>query len=106
MGYRRSRDRIAASQAWEHFCQRNEPALSGAALPPVVTAAIDNWDSFLRHGLVPGHPTAFTIDHMTPAQYELLITLVFSYFDAGYEFFTPTALRPEDQDTLRARYGR
>jgi hypothetical protein len=31
--------------------------------------------------------------------------LVGNYFQAGYEFFTPLALKPEDQAALRARFA-
>jgi hypothetical protein len=33
-----------------------------------------------------------------------LTELVGNYFHAGYEFYTPLALKPDDQAALRARF--
>ena len=43
---------------------------------------------------------------LTPLQYESLKELVGNYFHAGYEFDTPSALKPDDQAALRARFGK
>jgi hypothetical protein len=36
----------------------------------------------------------------------VFVDLVESYFLAGYEYFTPTPLRLEDQSRLTSRFGR
>ena len=45
------------------------------------------------------------IDQLTQSQYESLVELVGNYFHAGYEFYTPLALKPDDQAALRARFA-
>jgi hypothetical protein len=43
---------------------------------------------------------------LTGDQYALFVDLVESYFVAGYEYFTPMALKIEDQGHLESRFGR
>ena len=104
MGFHRSPDRIEAAGRWQRFVERNAHVIAAAGLPPAVTTGIDNWDDFLMHGSLAGDPVGFDVGVMTPEQYASLITLATSYFSAGYEFFAPAALRPENQERLRARF--
>ena len=105
MGHNRSRSRIAAVAAWDHFIRRNAHAVMEAALPPVALGTVDQWESILIHGFIPGDRNAYVVDQLTPDQYKALAGLAASYFDAGYEYFNPTGLRSEDQDALASRYG-
>ena len=57
------------------------------------------------HGCVASDPGAFSIEQLTPLQYESLKELVGNYFHAGYEFYVPLALKPDDQAALRARFA-
>jgi hypothetical protein len=57
-------------------------------------------------GSLAGDPAGVRVDGLTPEQYASLVMLATSYFAAGYEFFAPAALRPEDQERLRARFIR
>ncbi|MGH7586902.1 MAG: hypothetical protein ACREMH_11695 [Gemmatimonadales bacterium] len=59
------------------------------------------------HGRFRHHadPSGFTIDSLTDDQYTALVELVESYFLAGYEYFTPTALKVGDQSRLAGRFG-
>ena len=77
-----------------------------AALPPVALGTVHHWDSILIHGFIAGDRNAYVVDQLTPDQYKALVGLAVSYFDAGYEYFTPTGLRPEDQNALGSRFGR
>ncbi len=104
MGFHRSPDRLAASGHWRRFVERNAQAIAAAGLPPAVMADIANWDDVLAHGSLTHDPAGFTIDRLTSDQYASLVGLAESYFAAGYEFFAPSALRPEDQERLRARF--
>jgi hypothetical protein len=79
--------------------------LGATGLPPAATTSIENWDDFLIHGFVASDPGAFSVEQLTPLQYESLKELVGNYFHAGYEFYTPSALKPDDQAALRARFA-
>jgi hypothetical protein len=105
LGFRRSPDRVNAARAWQRFVERNAALVAAAGLPPAVTARLAHWDDFLVHGCVAGDPDAFGIDQLSPEQYASLAALTANYFAAGYEFYTPMALRAEDQAALRARFG-
>jgi hypothetical protein len=48
--------------------------------------------------------TAF-VESLNSTQYDALVTLTESYFAAGYEWFTPAALRAADQDNLAKRFA-
>ena len=105
MGFRRSPGRITAARDWQHFLSTNARVLAGTGLPPAATASIENWDHFLGHGSLTSDPGGFSIEQLTPLQYESLKELVGNYFHAGYEFYTPSALKPNDQAALRARFA-
>jgi hypothetical protein len=106
MGFRRSPDRIAAAQHWRHFVERNAAVVDAAGLPPSATSSIDDWDGFVMHGFLRDDPSGFSASDLSDTQYSSLLLLVASYFHEGYEFYTPGALRIEDQEALRARYDR
>jgi hypothetical protein len=50
-------------------------------------------------------PVAFYFMAPQLAQYAALVELAANYFAAGYEFYTPIALRLDDQAALRTRFG-
>ena len=104
MGFRRSPGRIAAARDWQHFVSANARVLGATGLPPAVTASIENWDDFLKHGFLTADPGAFSVEQLTSSQYQSLKALVANYFHAGYEFYTPLVLKPDDQAALRARF--
>ena len=105
MGFRRSPGRIAAAREWQRFVSANARLLGATGLPPAATASIENWDDLLMHGFLASDPGAVLIDQLTPLQYEALRELVGNYFHAGYEFYTPLVLKPDDQAALRARFA-
>jgi hypothetical protein len=105
MAFRRSPGHIAATRDWQRFVSANARVLAATGLPPAVTASIENWDDFLMHGFLTADPGAFSIGQLTPSQYESLKEFVSNYFHAGYEFYVPMALKPEDQAALRARFA-
>jgi hypothetical protein len=51
-------------------------------------------------------PSRFEIGTLTDDQYSVFADLVESYFLAGYEFFTPAALKIVDRDRLDSRFAR
>jgi hypothetical protein len=104
MGFRRSPHRVAAARAWRRFVERNARVIAAAGLPISIVASVATWDDFLMHGRLADDPEGFAIDRLSPDQYESLAELASNYFAAGYEFYTPAALRAEDQDALRARF--
>ncbi len=57
------------------------------------------------HGFLASDPGAFSVEQLTALQYQSLKELVGNYFHAGYEFYTPSALKPDDQAALRARFA-
>ena len=105
MGFRRSPDRIAAARAWSRFVEHYAALLSAAGIPARITATITDWDEFLAHGYQPAHPGDFAVEQLNETQYSSLLEFASNYFAAGYEFFTPSALRAEHQAALRARFG-
>src|SRR6266498_178096 len=106
MGYRRSREGVSAARDWATFVERNGSVVEAAGLPLVVMKAINHWDDFLTHGYLDHHldQTGFKVDQLSDEQYAALLQLVESYFLNGYEYFTPGALRSEDQRWLESRF--
>lgn len=105
MGFRRSPDQIKAERAWSRFVERNAETIRDAGLPSAATERSSAWDDLLTHGYLVADPGAFALEQLNSAQYSAIVQLATSYFAAGYEFYTPTALRSSDQDALRARFG-
>lgn len=107
MGGRRSPDRSRAEQEWARFVDANHDRFAAAGLPRLASANIARWDDLLTHGSLRGHedPERFTTASLSPEQYAVFADLVESYFVAGYEYFTPAALKIPDQRRLDARFG-
>lgn len=97
MTYRRSPDRIAARRQWDTFVAANHAAIAATGIPAACFTTVDQFDEFL----IRGH-----VETLSPTQYDALVALVESYFATGYEWFTPSALQPMDQQRLCARFGR
>ena len=104
MGYRRSPDRVSADRDWKQFVHANAELVASAGLPTSATSSIAAWDEFLMHGYIVGDSDSLLVDQLTPHQYHALVHLTWNYFAAGYEFYTPLALRFDDQALLRARF--
>jgi hypothetical protein len=106
MTYRKSPRKAAAKRQWDRFVTSNQPVIAASGLPAEVVSSIDAFDAFLCRGYLEygRDPSEFRVESLTPAQYDALVTLTESYFATGYEWFTPLALRPTDQDTLRMRF--
>ena len=107
MTYRRSSRGVAAARAWADFVSANATRFEQASLPALAAKSVDHWDDLLAHGRFEHHedPTRFTSASLTDDQYAALVGLVESYFLAGYEYFSPMALRVVDQQRLAARFG-
>jgi hypothetical protein len=82
--------------------------VTAAGIPAAIFGSIGRFDDFLRRGHADHDtdPSEFRVDSLTPAQYDALVTVTESYFAAGYEWFTPSALRTTDQDSLRMRFAK
>jgi len=95
-----------AARAWTRFVERNAAALEAAGLPALATKSIRHWDDLLTHGSFDYHPdgAGFHLSQLTESQYAAYVDLVDSYFAAGYEYYTPMALRIEDRQRLAARH--
>ncbi len=106
MGYRRSKNKVAAARQWSTFVARNREVIEAAGLPEVVTQSVYHWDDLLMHGHLDHHPNpaGFTVEQLSEQQYTALLQLVETYFVIGYEYFTPLALRVEDRERLETRY--
>ena len=107
MSSRRSPREIKAAETWARFVAANAEQLSAAGLPELATESIAHWDDLLMHGRFAHHhdPAGFSIPALTEPQYSAYVAVVDSYFACGYEYFTPRALRDEDQQRLAARHG-
>jgi hypothetical protein len=107
MGFRRSSKRTRAIREWARFVAANRERFDAAGLPVSATQSIEHWDDLLMHGRFDRHvdPAHFQIRELSPDQYAVLVDLTDSYFAAGYEYFTPSALKEGDQDRLRSRFG-
>jgi hypothetical protein len=105
MTNRPSPRKAQAKRQWDRFVSRNQPLITATGLPAAVFSSIDHFDAFVCHGYHdPVDAREFRVESLNPAQYSALVTLAESYFTAGYEWFTPSALRPADQETLRQRF--
>ena len=104
---RDSPDRERARRDWERFVAANAHQFRTAGLPALAAQSIDHWDDLLAHGRFAtcDDPTRFEVRRLTEDQYLAFCALTESYFAAGYEFFPPAALRPQDATRLRARVG-
>jgi hypothetical protein len=106
MTYRKAPRKTAAKQQWDRFVSSTQPIITASGIPAAFFSSIDDFDGLLCRGYVDEDPSEFRIDSLNPNQYNALMTLTESYFAAGYEWFTPLALRPADQDTLRKRFAK
>ena len=104
VGFRRNPEDVAAARRWREFLERHAALVDRAGLPPAAVESEEVWDDFLMHGFLAGDPGQFTVDQLTAEQYDALAELTASYFSAGYGFFAPLALRPAEQDALRAEF--
>jgi hypothetical protein len=106
MTFRKSPRKAAARQEWDRFVSRNQPIIRATGIPAAVFSSIDHFDDLLRHGRLDHHedPSGFRVDSLNSTQYRALVMLTESYYAAGYEWFTPSALRPVDRETLRQRF--
>ena len=104
---RKSPRKAAARREWDRFVSSNQPVIASTGLPESIFRSVDQFDSFLSHGCLDHHldPGSSRIDALNSTQYEALVTLTESYFAAGYEWFTPAALRAADQDNLARRFA-
>lgn len=106
MGLRRSADQSRARRQWAGFVAANLERFQTAGLPLLATQSVAHWDDLLLHGHFDYHedPSHFRVDQLTTDQYDALVGLVESYFVVGYEYFTPLALKIEDQARLSSRF--
>ena len=107
MSFRQSPEQVRAAREWAGFVAANRACLLAAGLPPLATQSVAHWDDLLLHGHFAQHqdPSHFSIGSLSPEQYAAFVDLAESYFLVGYEYFTPTALRVEDQERLTSRFG-
>ena len=107
MTYRKSPQKAAARLAWDRFVSNNHPVIASTGLPDSIFSSVDHFDNFLSHGCLDHHfdPSSVRVEALNSAQYDALVTLTESYFAAGYEWFTPVALRAADQDSLAKRFA-
>jgi hypothetical protein len=61
----------------------------------------------MRHGRLDLHPdpSACALGKLSPQQYQAYVSLVDTYYAAGYEHYTPTGLGSQEQDVMWAKYG-
>jgi hypothetical protein len=107
MTYRKSPQKAAARREWNRFVRSNQPVIASTGLPDSIFSAIDHFDHFLSHGCLDHHldPSSCHVELLNSTQYDALVMLTESYFAAGYEWFTPGALRTADQDNLARRFA-
>ena len=107
MTYRKSPQKAAAKREWDRFVRSNQPVIASTGLPDSILSSIDHFDNFLSHVCLDHHidSSNFRVEALNSTQYDALVTLTESYFAAGYEWFTPVALRAADQDNLAKRFA-
>jgi hypothetical protein len=100
--------RATAARAWSAFVDANQPRLEAAGLPALATRSVAHWDDLVAHGSFHWHtdPARFTIAVLSEMQYEVFVGLVESYFAAGYGYYAPESLKPEDQVRLASRFSK
>lgn len=103
MARRPSPRRVAAERAWQTFVHANRAMIERAGLPPEVFHSVARFDAFLRYGDPGAEPR--TPERQSTEAYASLVRLVESYFVAGYEWFTPAILHPDDIQRLCTRFG-
>jgi hypothetical protein len=107
MTYRKSPQKAAAKREWDRFVSSNQPVIASTGLPDSIFRSVDHFDNFLSHGCLDHHvdSSSVRVEALNSTQYDALVTLTESYFAAGYEWFTPLALRAADQDNLAKRFA-
>ena len=107
MTYRKSPQKAAAKREWDRFVSSNQPVIASTGLPDSIFSSVDHFDDFLYHGRLDHDPdpSNFRVEVLNSTQYDALVTLTESYFAAGYEWFTPVALKAADQDNLVMRFA-
>ncbi len=107
MSFRGTPEQIQAERNWAAFVAANLERLQAAGLPELATVSVEHWDDLLMHGHLEYHhdPAHFEVGALTEDQYAVFVDLVESYFVGGYEYFTPGALKTEDQARLDSRFG-
>ena len=77
--------------------------IASTGLPDSIFTSIDQFDDFLSRGCV--DTGNVRVEAFTASQYDALVTLTESYFAAGYEWFSPAALRAAEQDNQAMRFS-
>ena len=104
MSYRKAPRQIETERAWTQFAERNASLVAAARLPTSAMRSITVWDDFLMHGYFDDGGGVYDSSRLASEEYAALAELTENYFAAGYEFFTPMALRFEEQEALRRRF--
>jgi hypothetical protein len=106
MTYGKSPQKAAANREWDRFVRNNQPMVMASGIRLLSSVPSTASTTSCCRGHADHHMDAgdFRVESLN--QYNALVTLTESYFAAGYEWFTPLALRPADQDTLRMRFGK
>lgn len=107
MTYRKSPHKTASRLSWNSFVSSNEGIIAATGIPERIFRSVDHFDDFLSHGSLEHHtdPGNFRVEALSGDQYDALVTLVESYFAAGYEWVTPAVLQPVDRDALAQRFN-
>jgi hypothetical protein len=107
MSHGNSPGKAAAKRQWERFVASNGAVIAATGLPDVIFHSIDRFDELLSRGRVDLHldPPSSGVESLNPSQYHALVMLTESYFAAGYEWFTPFALRSADRQSLARRFA-
>jgi hypothetical protein len=92
---------------WDDFVEAQVGRFRKSGLPPAVIASRDHWEDFLSHGYLDRHedPDDFTVEELDDDRYAILRDLVLAYFRAGFAFFVPIALRPEDYTDMAQEFA-
>ena len=94
MSYRPKSDSL---RRWKIFRDQHRALINGSRLPEAYIEKQPMFIDFLMHGYIDHHadPRRFTVEDMSPGEYQAFESLVREYFRSGFGYFQPTAFSSE-----------
>ncbi len=110
MAFRRNKENVISKRQWQQFMVGNVDGVQAISLPPEIVADESLWRDVLCYGWAEGAgpaaisdtiTTGFSVSQLSQSEYQILASLVEHYFESGFAYVEPEALRKDDCSRLR-----